>query len=189
LTLPVQVPLLMKAWNVPSVSTASGHRDFYTLSMLEGILDSGRSGRIERELVREQQVAAFAGVSYHGDRRGDGLFVFSGAPAPGVTLEALESAFIAQLQALRDVPPDEQELSRVRAQVLADQVYSQDSVMGQGMRLGWNAMLGLDADFHMQAAQQLAMVTPEDIQRMLQRWFTPERSTTAQVVPASSEEQ
>ncbi len=187
LTLPVQVPLLMKAWNVPSISTANEHRDYYTLAMLEGILDGGRSGRIERMLVRDQQVATYAGVSYRGDSRGDGLFVFSGAPAPGVSLDTLESAFMAQLQALRDVPPDEQELQRVRAHVLANQIYAQDSVMGQGMQLGWDAMLGLDPDFHTDAAKQLAKVTPADVQRMLQRWFIVERSTTARVMPSNGE--
>lgn len=187
MALPVQVPVLLRAWNVPSLGTANDDHDYYALTMLGGILDGGMSARIERNLVRGQQVASHAGASYQGNSRGDGLLVFSGAPVPGVSLEQLEAAFDAELASLLETPPEQAELDRVRARVLSSQVFAQDSILGQAMRIGRLVMIDRSPDFQDQLADQLAAITPEDVQAVIDRWLIPERSTTAHIHPLNQE--
>ena len=189
LKLPVQVPVLYKAWNVPSLSTAEDRRDYYALHMLAGVLDGGMSARVERNLVRGQRVAASAGANYQGMARGDGLFVFSGSAAPGHSLDDLEAAFEAELEALRNEPPSEEEMNRVRARVLAGQIYAQDSLFGQAMELGQLAMLGEDPDLGRRFADELAKISAEDVQAMARRWLTPARSASTRVQPLEGEQQ
>ena len=186
---PVQVPILYMSYNVPSLSTAGDRRDYYVLTMLGGILDGGSSARMQRNLIRGDSVATSAGARYQGSQRGDGLFVFSGAPSPGTSLEELEDAFLDELERLRDEPPEQAELDRVRAQVLSGNVFKQDSISGRAMELGRLAMLEQPLDLSDRMAEELEKVTPEDIQDAVERWFTEDRRAVAHVHPDHEEEE
>ena len=176
-------------YNVPSLVTAQDQRDFYALTMLSGVLDGGMSARIETDLVRGQQLVAGAGASYSGFQRGNGTFTLQAAPNPGVTLDQVEDALRAEIEKLQTTLPSEAEMARVRAGVLADQVYEKDSVMGQAMELGTLSTLGLDLDLSTAFADELAKVTAEDVQRVAREWLVPERLAAGHVQPEQGEGQ
>lgn len=179
---PVQVPSLYMTFNVPSKITAPDRADFYALTMLAGVLDGGQSARLPRTLVREQQLLAGVRASYNGLTRGDGSFTLTATPSSGVSLDEVEAALLEQLAQVQTQPPTAQELARVRANVLASDVYKQDSNMGQAMELGMLAVLGLDLDMPQRLSEELAAVTAEDIQRVARRWLVSQRRAVAHVV-------
>lgn len=187
LSMPVKVPSLYMLYNVPSLVTAANPQDFYALTMLAGVLDGGMSARIETDLVRGQKLVAGAGASYSGIQRGDGTFTLTAAPNPGVSLETVEAALREQIVRLQTTLPDESEMARVRAGVLAGQVYEKDSVMGQAMELGTLSTLGLGLDLSETFADELARVTPEDVQRVAREWLVPERLAVAHVTPPADQ--
>lgn len=187
LEVPVEVPSLYMAWNVPTLATHPD--DFYALTMLAGVLDGGMSARIERNLVRERRVAAGAGASYDGLGRGDGLFVVSATPAPGVELSRLERAVLEEIERLREAPPEAEEMARVRANVTAGKVFGMDSRYGQAMELGRLVTLGLDWRLADAFQASIAAVTAEDVQRVARTWLVPQRRTIAHVVPPAGEVQ
>ncbi len=187
LSMPVKVPSLYMLYNVPSLVTAANPQDFYALTMLAGVLDGGMSARIETDLVRGQKLVAGAGASYSGIQRGDGTFTLTAAPNPGVSLETVEAALREQIVRLQTTLPDESEMARVRAGVLAGQVYEKDSVMGQAMELGTLSTLGLGLDLSETFADELARVTPEDVQRVAREWLVPERLAVALVTPPADQ--
>ncbi len=189
LKLGVQVPTLLMGWNVPSLATAENEKDFYALLMLAGVLDGGYSARIERHIVREQQLAAGAGASYQGIAREDGLFTISATANPGVSLQTLEAKLLEEINTLAKTPPSQEELERVRAQVLANKVFSQDSVCGQAMELGYYAMANIHWQEAEKFADKLANITPEDVSRVAKQWLIPERSAIAHVQPQVQEEE
>lgn len=188
LTLPVQVPSLYMGWNVPSLTTAEDERQAYALMMLAGVLDGGQSARIERDIVRGQRLAAGAGASYQGLGREDGLFIMSASANPDVSLATLERALLAQIEQLATTPPSAAELERVRTQVLANNVYKQDSVFGQAMELGTYLMANVPWQFSEQLADKLADITPEEVSAAAQQWLVAERSAVAHVTPLAHEE-
>lgn len=183
LSLPVRVPALYMLYNVPSLATAKERQDFYALTMLAGVLDGGMSARIETRLVRGQRLLAGAGAGYSGLQRGDGTFTLSASPNPEVSLEQAEQALLEQLEILKDEPPSPEEMNRVRAGVLADQVFDKDSVMGQAMELGMLSTLGVDPLLSNTFTERLEAVTAEDVQRVARRWLVAERRTVAHVTP------
>jgi zinc protease len=144
LRLPVRVPALYMSYNVPSLTTADHQDDFYALTMLGGVLDGGTSARMESNLVRGQRLAAGLGAGYDGLQRGNGTFTITATPNPAVSLDQLEAAIKAEIEKIAEQPPSEAEMDRVRAGVLAEQIYQRDSVMGQAMELGTLSVLGLD---------------------------------------------
>jgi zinc protease len=176
---------LYMMYNVPSLVTLEDKKDFYALTMLAGVLDGGMSARIETDLVRGQRLVAGAGASYSGIQRGDGTFTLTAAPNPGVTLADVEKALLAQIETLQTTLPTDAEMARVRAGVLAGQVYEKDSVMGQAMELGMLSTLGLDIDLSTRFAEHLEAVTAEDVRRVAQQWLVPERLTVGMVKPTA----
>ena len=175
----VKVPSVYLAYNVPTLATHPA--DFYALMMLSGVLDGGYASRIETNLVRGKKLVAGAGANYDGISRGDGLLTLSATPADGVSLEKVEAALEAELDALRREPPSEEEMTRVRAGVLSSRIFGMDSLFGQAMEIGQLVTLGIDWRLSDQFAERLEKVTPEDVQRMAQTWLVPQRRTVAWV--------
>ncbi len=137
--------------------------------------------------MRGQKLVAGAGASYSGIQRGDGTFTIQAAPNPGVTLDQVEAALLEQIDTLQTTLPSEEEMARVRAGVLASEVYEKDSVMGQAMELGMLSTLGLDLKLSANFADELAKVTPEDVQRVAREWLVPERRAVGHVQPKQGE--
>lgn len=181
LELPVRVPVLYMAWNLPSLRTLEDRDDYYALTLLAGVLDGGMSARLESGLVREKQIAASVGAGYDGLSRGGGLFTIQATPTPAHSLDELEAALMTEIRDLRDNLADPAELDRVRAQVVASQVYEKDSVHGQAMQLGYLTILGLDWRLAEQYSERLEEVTAEDIRRVARKYLVPARSAVAHV--------
>ena len=176
---PVKVPSVYVAYNVPTLATHPD--DFYALMMLSGVLDGGYASRIETNLVRGKKLVAGAGANYDGISRGDGLLTLSATPADGVSLEKVEAALEAELDALRREPPSKEEMTRVRAGVLSSRIFGMDSLFGQAMEIGQLVTLGIDWRLSDEFAERLGKVTPEDVQRVAQTWLVPQRRTVAWV--------
>ena len=187
LRLPVRVPALYMSYNVPSLTTADHQDDFYALTMLGGVLDGGISARMESNLVRGQRLAAGLGAGYDGLQRGNGTFTITATPNPEVSLDELEAAIKAEIEKIAEQPPSEAEMDRVRAGVLAEQIYQRDSVMGQAMELGTLSVLGLDWRLAGQFDDNLEAVTPEQVQQAARDWLVAERSAVAHVIPEGEE--
>ena len=187
LRLPVRVPALYMSYNVPSLTTADHQDEFYALTMLGGVLDGGTSARMESNLVRGQRLAAGLGAGYDGLQRGNGTFTITATPNPAVSLDQLEAAIKAEIEKIAEQPPSEAEMDRVRAGVLAEQIYQRDSVMGQAMELGTLSVLGLDWRLAGQFDDNLEAVTPEQVQQAARNWLVAKRSAVAHVIPEGEE--
>ncbi len=178
-----RVPMLAMAWNVPSLGTADGD-DAWALAVLAAVLDGGMSARLEKDLVRKRKVAASAGASYNVMDRGDTLLTMSLTPAPGKTLDDLRKAVRETIDALRNKPPTDDELARVKAGVVAGMVYQQDSLSGQASLIGALASLGYDWRLKDQWADNIRKVTANDVQRVARTYLVDDRLTIARIVPA-----
>lgn len=185
LSVPVRVPTLALNWNVPSLMTADARgNDAWALAVLAGVLDGGMSARFERELVRKRKVAASASAGYSPLDRGDTLLTVSALPANGRTLDDVKKAVREVVGALREQPPGDDELARVKAQVVAELVYQQDSLAGQAQLIGSLAAMGYDWRLKDSWADNIMKVTAADVQRVARTWLTDDRLTVARIVPA-----
>lgn len=182
---PVAMPSLSMTWNVPSLQTADATaNDPWALSVLAGILDGGLSARLETRLVRQRRIAASVGAGYSSLDRGDTLFSISATPAGKETLDSLRKAIGELLDSLRKEGPDPAELDRVKAQVVAELVYQQDSLGGQANLIGMLAAIGHDWRLKDQWAEHIRAVSATDVQRVLERYFTDSRLTIGRIVPS-----
>ncbi|MFZ1642690.1 MAG: pitrilysin family protein [Candidatus Contendobacter sp.] len=179
---PAEVPYVALGYKVPTLKTAAEDWEPYALAVLDGILD-GNSGRISRNLIRGSQVAATAGASYSPASRLEELFVLAGNPAPGRGGAELEQALRAEVARLREEPISPEELSRVVAQVVAADVYQQDSLFYQGMRLGTLETVGLGWNRLDDYVQRIQAVTPEQVRAVAHKYLIDDRLTVATLEP------
>ncbi|MES9884112.1 MAG: pitrilysin family protein [Sedimenticola sp.] len=176
-------PYLIMGYKAPVITTAEASWEPYALDMLAAVLDGGDSSRFSRNLIRGREVAVSAGAGYNAFSRLSGLFTLSGRPANGHSMEALEKALKDEIgQVQRDLVSEE-ELQRVRAQVIAGEVYELDSVYYQAMQIGILETAGLDWRLLDQYADNIRQVTAEQVREVARRYLKDERLTVTRLEP------
>lgn len=182
---PAELPYLMMGWKVPVVKTAEKDWEPYALEVLAGILDSGSSARFARELVRGEEVAAGVGAGYGLFSRLADVFTIAGTPAQGKTITELKQAINNQLEKLKHEPVSVDELKRVKAQVVANDVYEKDSVFYQAMQIGMLDTIGLDWKLSDAYVENINKVTAEQVMAVAQKYFVDEGLTEAELIPVN----
>ncbi len=186
---PANLPYVAMGWRVPSLMTAENPADVYALDVLVGVLDGGRSARIERELVRGGEIAASAGASYSMLARTDELLMVAGTPAQERGVEELEQALRQQVERLKNGDIGGQELERVKTNVRAREVFQRDSMFYQAMRIGMLETIGAGQDAYRAYREGVEAVTADDVQRVARAYLTEERLSVAELVPTGVETQ
>lgn len=183
LKLPAEVPYLVMGYHSPSHTSYRDDWEPYALYVLAGILDGGNSARFPSELVRGRRIASSANVGYFPVSRGTTLFMAEGHPAEGNTVEQLEAAIRGQIERLKNTPVSREELARVKAQVVAADVYARDSIYMQARKLGSYAAIGLDWRQADAFVRHIQAVTPEQVQTVARRYLNDSNLTVAVLDP------
>jgi zinc protease len=184
---PAKVPFLVMGYKVPVLNTAEDTDDVYALELLSGLLDGGNSSRFSENLVRGSQIASSVGAGYSLYALHDSLFTISALPSNGTSMDDLEAAIIAQIKALQDELPTEDELARVKAQVVASSVFEQDSSFYQAMKIGIMETVGLGWKTKDEYVDRINAVTAEQVQQVARKYFVEDHLTVAELIPQSTE--
>jgi zinc protease len=180
---PAEVPYLIMGYKVPVLLTAKEEWEPYALEVLAGILDGGDSARFSRDLVRGKQIAVSAGAGYDLNDRQQSLLLLDGSPAKGYDMAALETALRAEITKLQNTPITNEELERVKAQVLADHVYQEDSVFYQAMQIGTLEAVGLGWQKMDEYLPRIQAVTAEQVQAVARKYLIDDHLTVAVLDP------
>ncbi|MFH2081001.1 MAG: pitrilysin family protein [Pseudomonadota bacterium] len=168
---PAKVPYLLMTWHAPVLRDWQKDTAPYALQILAGVLSGNDSARLQQALVKTQQVAVSASAGYDDVSRGPGMFMIDATPAPGKSVDALEKAIRDQVERLQRDGISEAELARVKAQVIAADVYQRDSLFYQAMQLGEYVTAGLPPEALAHRVDKLRAVSAKDVQAAAQRWL------------------
>ncbi|MBT3888617.1 MAG: insulinase family protein, partial [Nitrosomonadaceae bacterium] len=160
---PAQMPYLVMGYHAPVLHDANADWEPYALQMLVGVLDGNGSARLNKELVRNQQIASSINADYDSTGRGPGMFFLSGTPSEGRSAAELESALRIEIERLIDAGVTEKELRRVRAQVVSGHVFQLDSMFYQAMQIGQLESVGLSYRDLDTIIKKLQAVTAEQV--------------------------
>jgi len=89
----------------------------------------------------------------------------------------------AEIESLREQPPPRQELERAVKQARALFAYGSDSISNQAFWMGFAEMFS-SYDWFMRYLENLAAVTPEDVQRVAQSYLCHQNRITGLFLPA-----
>lgn len=183
---PARVPFLVMGYKVPVLKTAENADDVYALELLSGLLDGGNSSRFSANLVRGSQIATSVNASYNIYALHDSLFTLAAIPANGTSIDALEAAIVEQITAIQNQLPAEDELARVKAQVVASSVYEQDSSFYQAMKIGILETVDLGWQAKDEYVERINAVTAQQVQDVARKYFVENHLTVAELIPQST---
>ncbi|MCM0589468.2 MAG: pitrilysin family protein [Gloeotrichia echinulata IR180] len=178
LQLPSQ-PWYLEGYHRPSVTD----RDNAVYDIIASLLSDGRTSRLYKSLVEQQRVALNAQGSsgFPGDKYPN-LMLFYALTAPGRTVDELAVALRQQIDKLKTESVTTTELQRVKTQARAGLLRSLDSNMGMAKQLlEYEVKTGSWRNLFKQL-DDIASVTPADIQRVAQDRFTPENRTIGKLL-------
>ena len=180
---PAELPYLLMVYHAPELRNPQQDWKPYALEVLAGILDGNESARLNKSLVREQQLASDAGASYDPSSRGPGIFALDGTPSSGKTVADLEAGLRQQIAQLVNEGVSEEELNRVKVQVTAGEVYKRDSVFYQAMQIGQLESIGLGYKAIPVMLQKLQEVTAQQVQDVAREIFQDDNLSLAVLDP------
>ncbi|WP_296449228.1 M16 family metallopeptidase [Rhodoferax sp. UBA5149] len=165
-------------------STREGDSDALALTVLAAVLDGYSGARLDRALTQgEHRVADSAGASNGLWGRGPQLFTLDGVPAQGKTAAQVELALREQVARIAREGVTEAELTRVKTQWVASEVYKLDSVFNQARELGSNWVQGLPLDADEQLIARLRAVTADQVKAVAAKYFGDDQLTVAVLLP------
>lgn len=180
---PAQLPYLLMAWHAPALRDWARDSEPYALQILAGVLSGNDSARLQNRLVKTQQIAVNASAGYDAVTRGPGMFMIDATPAQGKSVADLEKAIRAEIARVQREGISEAELARVKAQVIAADVYQRDSLFYQAMQLGDYAMAGLPPEALERRVDRLRAVSAAEVQAVAQKWLQDVRLSVAELDP------
>lgn len=181
--LPAQVPYMIMGYQTPTIVDNEEEWEPYALDVLAAVLDGGSSARFEKTLVRETQIASSIGTGYDAFTPGREIFTFSGTPGQGKTVDDLEKAIKEQIKIISEELVSDEELARVKAQVVAGKVYEKDSIFYQAMAIGTLETTGLSWQLAEQYLSRINQVSKEQIRAVAKKYLVEDRLTVAVLDP------
>jgi len=185
-------------------SALMGTDDFYALDALTMVLSHGRGARMTQNIVKKgRAVEAWA---YNPDNRYGSMLLLGGSPKEPEAFgqeglselekreaylracKDLEDLLLAEAETLKTETVSERELERIKKlnyRDFLDRLRRNESVASTlatfEVQVGWRYLLTY--------LDKMAAVTPEDIQRVAQKYITPENKTTVYVIPGGDLDQ
>ncbi len=180
---PAKLPSVLLGYHVPTLKTAKNESEAYALEVLAGVLDGGNSARLSSSLIRGKQVAVSASAGYNLTSRLDNLFELEGTPAEGKTVWDVEAALKDEISKLQTKLIEPAELQRIKAQVLASEVYQRDSNFYQAMQLGMLETVGLGWQKEAEYVGKINQVTAEQVRNVARKYLIDDHLNVAYLEP------
>ncbi len=187
LKLPAKLANLRMGFKTPGMITAKIGKvekwEPYALEVLANILDGGDSARFAKNLVRGKAIAAGAGAGYYGYGRLPNMMIITGTPAKDVETSTLKKALLDEIEILKSELVSEAELKRVKAQVIAGEVYERDSIQHMATLMGSLEAVGLGHGYMDEYVPGVLAVTAQQIQDVAKKYLIEEHLTVGELIP------
>jgi zinc protease len=174
---------------------AASHPDFFALTVLDSLLTgpsnlnmfgggiSNKTSRLYKALVDEElAVSVFGGIQATIDPFLHSITVIA---HPERQIEEIIAALEKQIQDLQDSPPSTEELERAVKQARALFAYGSESITNQAFWLGFAEMFAT-YEWFSNYLDNLAAVTPEDVQRAAQNYMCLQNRVLGMYVPTGN---
>jgi predicted Zn-dependent peptidase len=180
-TFPSQ-PWYLEGYHIPALSDP----DYGVYEVIAALLSSGRTSRLYKSLVEEQQLALSAqGFSGFPGNKYPNLMLVYALTSPGTSIDRLATALRAEIERLKTEAVAPEELEQVKTQLKAGLLRTLDSNMGMANLLAeYQAKTGSWRNIFEQL-KKLEAITPQDIQRVALKTFTEENRTIGKLLPPS----
>ncbi len=174
---PSELSYLLMGYPVPTLNDRNGSDNNswepYALEVLSNILAGNSSSRLNQNIVRNQHLAVNVSAGYDSTARGRiSVFELEGTPNDFKKITDLENALLQEIEKIKKDGVTQEELDRVKATVIASDVYQKDSMFGMAMEIG--QLETMDYSFHLSDGyiERINSVTSEQIKNVATKYLT-----------------
>ncbi len=161
---------IYRQWNIPQFGSADG--DY--LDLVSDVLAAGKTSRLYKRLVYDEQIATDV-VAYVDLREIGGGFVIRATAKPAGDLGRVERAIDEELARFIQTGPTASELRRVKTQSRANFIRGIERIGGFGGKsdvLAMNEVYAGNADHYQVTRQRIATATAADLRSAAARWLS-----------------
>ncbi len=166
----VEAPAQQTQILVGALAPALDHADHAAVKVLSTILGGGMAGRLFVEL-RDRSALAYTAASYYDPVREPGLLVLYLGTAPDNSARA-EQALMREVQKIRDVPVEADELARAKGYLLGRYAMDRRTNERLAWHLGFYEVEAVGGAYPDRFRRQVESVTSADIQRVARTYLT-----------------
>lgn len=173
-------------WSQTVVQPSYTHGDVkrvVALEVLHEALGDAGTSRLYRKLVIEQALAVSAGTAYDAGARGEGRFTFYASPRPGVDLDTLAAAVLAEAERFLQEGFDVGELDRLKSRMLANAVFARDEMKTGAWTIGAALAAGHPLSAVEDWPERVRAVTEQDVMDALKAVLLEPRRVVAKLLP------
>jgi zinc protease len=162
-------------------------QDEAALNALAAILTEGKSSRLYKRLVYDEQVAAFT-TAWNDASLISGDFWMRIRAKPEVDLDRIQTAVDEEVARLAATAPSQEELDRVVNGLVTGFVGALETVEGKADRLNDYLYYAGNADFAEQDLARYRALTPADVQRVARQYLAGRNHVIISIVPQGKTE-
>jgi zinc protease len=177
------VPRMVMGFN----GVRRGDPDFYPLQVIQGLLTSGKTGRLYRKLVEGEEIASAVDSTDNAGRY-PGWFEIQVELLQGKNPDKAEKTVLSELQALRDQPVSQAELKRIKRRLLAGTIFGRESVHALADSIARGVTTN-DVEFLKNYLPRLQAVTAQDVQAAARKYFDPQQRVVVWSIPKAAQKQ
>jgi zinc protease len=160
-----------------------GEPDDFVFDVIAYVLSAGKSSRLQRRLVLEEELATDVSV-YNEVRQDPGLFWIAVELIDGADPHAVERIVREELDRLASGGATAAELRRARTQLRAGYLFDEETVLDLAMKIGrFEAMTERGHRLLESVLDSYAAVTSQQIKEVAQRTFPADRCTVVWSIP------
>lgn len=160
-----------------------GERDDFVLDVIAFVLASGKSSRLHRRLVLEEQLATTVSV-YNDVKQDPGLLWVTMELQEGADRRAAERVLEEELDRLMTRNVTAAELRRARTQLRASYMFEEETVLDVAMRIGrFEAMTRKGWRLLDDVLETYESITPKEIKEVAARYLHPRRRNVVWSLP------
>ncbi len=178
----VRAPIFAAAWHTQPV----GHPDSEALEVAAEILSGGRSSRIYRRLIHEEQIALSARALNAQFARA-GFFGAFASVRPEVGVDRVEASFVEEIARLRDEPVTVEELESAKRQIEVAMIYRLTTNATIAGRIGHDVTVLGEVRPLEERLAAIQAVEAGDVMRVARAYLIDGASNIVHVVPPPAE--
>jgi predicted Zn-dependent peptidase len=177
-------PFVLIGYHKPGIN----HPDKAVFDAITDVVGIGRTSRLYKSLVKEKKIAiAATGFPGMPGEKYPGLFLFYAVPARGRTNQECEQAIYAEIERLKTEPVTPQELQKAKTRARASLIRQLASNSGLASQLAYYEVITGDWRNLFRELDRIEKVTPDDILRVCNEYFTNKNKTVGVIETIESE--
>ena len=161
---------IQKTWNIPGWGT----QDMTYLNVLLDIISNGKTSRLYKRLVYDDQIASNV-YAYTDEKEIGGQFYIVADAKPGVDLDKINSVINEEMKKLMTGGVTAAELERAKTRAFSGFIKGIERIGGFGGKsdiLIQNEVYGGSPDYYKKVYKWIADATPADIKNAASKWLT-----------------